>query len=634
MPLARSRSILRRIHPSAGARYISLEQHNAATNRQITPSSSLEYRPCFDGFQCARLDVPMDYYRTDGQGSRVAIAITRLPAKVPISDPRYGGAIIINPGTSPFPTAVRPILTTSTAGGPGGSGVAQVLRYGRDIQTVADANALPPTADPSARYFDIIGFDPRGVNNTTPGVSCFPDRFSQTAWDLQREADGMLGSSAQAFTRNWARTVARNTGCARTLSTPASERHDALGEHMNTAPVARDMLELVERHGEWRGKRGQEAQRKRDRVHGRDAAQAIARRTQWKKGREKLLYWGRSYGTVLGATFATLYPDRVERAVLDAVVDAQRYYTGQGGVPIVDADAIFDRFAAYCDAAGATACPFHVAGGPVAIRAAYDALEDRLRNTAVPVPATAVRGPELVTWTDLKTLQRVAVYQPLAVFPLLAQYASELARGDGGALADLKSGLRSPSCPSAECLQAGPWTAECQAPGEDEASGMAVLCSDATYLQGLSERAFGERWQGLRDTSAAIGDYWAQMELDCVRWNVTPKWAVNGPVSGNTSHPILFVNNVLDPVTPLKSAEIMSERFPGSVVLRQDSEGHSTLAAPSICTTAAIRKYFQTGELPPPRTLCDGDLKPFLGAPDRLDSLEEVRRAVLRPFAL
>lgn len=66
--------------------------------KQIKLSQSLEYYDCFDGFQCARLDVPMDYHRADGQGSRMAIAITRLPAKVPVTDPRYGGAILINPG--------------------------------------------------------------------------------------------------------------------------------------------------------------------------------------------------------------------------------------------------------------------------------------------------------------------------------------------------------------------------------------------------------------------------------------------------------------------------------------------------------------------------------------------------------
>jgi hypothetical protein len=65
----------------------------------ITPSKSLEYHDCGDGFQCTRLEVPMDYNRGDTtRGRKFALAVVRIPAKVPIDDPRYGGAMLINPG--------------------------------------------------------------------------------------------------------------------------------------------------------------------------------------------------------------------------------------------------------------------------------------------------------------------------------------------------------------------------------------------------------------------------------------------------------------------------------------------------------------------------------------------------------
>lgn len=51
---------------------------------------------------------------------------------------------------------------------------------------------------------------------------------------------------------------------------------------MSTASVARDMLHIIEKLGE-----------------------------------EKLKYWGFSYGTFLGVTFASLWPQKMERMVLD-----------------------------------------------------------------------------------------------------------------------------------------------------------------------------------------------------------------------------------------------------------------------------------------------------------------------------
>ncbi len=97
----------------------------------------LDWQPCDNGFECARLLVPFDYSRPDGR--RFSLPVVKLPA----SDPsRRIGALVINPG------------------GPGGSGVQYALGARSELPAAALAR------------FDIVGFDPRGVGGSEPALSC------------------------------------------------------------------------------------------------------------------------------------------------------------------------------------------------------------------------------------------------------------------------------------------------------------------------------------------------------------------------------------------------------------------------------------------------------------------------------
>ncbi|KAJ6156529.1 hypothetical protein N7497_005414 [Penicillium chrysogenum] len=567
---------------------------------EIVPSQSLEYHNCGDEFQCARLEVPMDYERTDGKGRTFALAIVRLPAKVPVTDPRYGGAVLVNPG------------------GPGGPGTVQAFEAGRDLQLIIDAEADPKETGAEAgegtgnKYFDIIGFDPRGVGSTTPPVMCFPDPVSQRNWELQVSAEGMLGSGPDSLQRNWQRTEALNSGCSVfDMSSPGSD--EQMMSYVNTPLVAQDMLTIIERHGEWRENEGRRAQTSHNKCYGLDEGNAVLQRTKWHRGEEPLLYWGRSYGTLLGTTFASLFPERVTRAVLDGVVDMVKYYQGTGPNVVADADAIFDRFGQYCDEAGPVACPFYVEGGPEAIRAAYWQLENQIFNTSIPVMASAARGPEVVTWTDIKAIQRVATYQPLLAFPVLADRMTEL--GKGMQFPWLTSSMVTTS------VHVRPTNAVLLGLGHRNDNMLyamaAIMCSDGEHLTSPNIEQFREEWSSLVADSASLGDYWAQLQLSCVGWKAKAKYPFAGPWGATTAHPMLFVSNTLDPVTPLRSAQHMSRIFPGSRLLQQESEGHTTLTAPSICVAKAIRHYFQTGKLPVTGTLCEADLKPLVGSPHR-----------------
>lgn len=132
-------------------------------------------------------------------------------------------------------------------GGPGGSGTNFLQRAGDEIATIVNT-PTSPFIESDGKYFDIISWDPRGVNNTTPRLNCFPDAASSDTFKFQAEANGIDSSSSAAVSNLWARSKALAAGC--------SEDNEIL-KHMNTAPVVADMVEIIERHGEWRAKQAQ-----------------------------------------------------------------------------------------------------------------------------------------------------------------------------------------------------------------------------------------------------------------------------------------------------------------------------------------------------------------------------------------
>ncbi|KAK4940167.1 hypothetical protein LTR10_019702 [Elasticomyces elasticus] len=559
----------------------------------IKPATELQYHACYGDLQCARLDVPMDYSAAGDSSPRVALAIVRRPAKVPVTSPNYGGAILTNPG------------------GPGGSGVAQMLYHGRQIRLIVDSDTPVDEASESDKYFDIIGFDPRGVNHSRPLLTCFPDNFARSTWTIQAGAEGLLGSSETSLRTAWRRATALSTGCSSRLNN--DDNGTNFLEHVNTTPVAADMVSIIEAHGQWREKEGKKAQVIAESTE----AHKIARRTKWQKGKEPLQYWGFSYGTVVGSTFATMYPERVSRVVLDGVVDAQDYFNGPWLSNLEDADKILHKLVAYCSDAGPESCPIWRPGGPDAILAALDKLLSDIWDDPLAVVGDKSHGPEIITWTDVKMVLKDALYQPLHLGPIMAKLVSDLTNGTGRAFADAKQAARHPACRSASCEAAGPFSDACVLPDWNELEATsAILCTDAEGIGSLTEAEFREYWTTLRNRSSSMGDYWAQIRLGCAGWQARAKWRYTNPKNDTmttmeTSHPILWVSNTLDTVTPLANAKRMSARFAGSVVLQQDCEGHCSFAAPSVCTAKSVRRYFQTGMLPEVGTLCKADEKPF-----------------------
>jgi pimeloyl-ACP methyl ester carboxylesterase len=65
-----------------------------------------------------------------------------------------------------------------------------------------------------------------------------------------------------------------------------------------------------------------------------------------------LNFLGLSYGTFLGQTFASMFPDRVGRMVLDAVMDPDDRVNGNDVAELISVDAAFSTFFVCCNLAG------------------------------------------------------------------------------------------------------------------------------------------------------------------------------------------------------------------------------------------------------------------------------------------
>ncbi|KAJ7277286.1 Alpha/Beta hydrolase protein [Mycena rebaudengoi] len=493
---------------------------------KVQSSDSLHWTPCYSGFQCARLTVPLDY--SAPQKASANIAVVRYPSKSPKS--KYLGPILFNPG------------------GPGGSGVGAVVDSGAAFATVF------------GDQYDIVGFDPRGVSYSTPMVSIFnteaernqfyPPAFT-TIYPPLNETD-------LAIPTQWARQ--------QIFGSLAKQRAETFLQHITTDNVARDMLRITEAFGF-----------------------------------KKLQYWGISYGSVLGQTFASLFPDKVGRLVIDGVMDPDSWFSANLTTAMLDADKALQSFFDGCVAAGPEACAFHA---PTAgeISANLAALTTSLKGNPIPVVTNTSYG--IFDYSLLRNLIFNALYHPYQYFPLLAQGLAALAAGDAGPIYSITA---VPPATSSECDKNAP-------PFHDNylESGVSTICGDAIAVTDSASqiRAFYEN----QARSSSFAELFSNWRVFCSGWKIHREGRFLGPFGGKTSFPLLVIGNTADPVTPLASAKRAATLFPGSVVLTQDSTGHTSTAAQSTCTFLHLRQYFQNGTLPKAGTVCPVDEELFPSA--------------------
>lgn len=420
--------------------------------------------------------------------------------------------------------------TDLLSGGPGGSGVDLLFRNGASIRTIVDASYSPNTTSTQfkspAKYFDILSFDPRGVNNTTPHLHCFPDAFAQDTWKYQKEADGEIGTADTAVATAWARAKALGDRCS------SDEDSESLIYHINTAAVVGDMVEIIERHAEWReleARKWLSSQKCTDDVAEDSSCEVVLARTKWQKGEEKLLYWGFSYGTILGGTFAAMQPHRVGRLVIDGVVVASDYYSANWLKNLQDADLIMSKFYTYCHLAGPSRCAFHSGTSAKDIEKRLNALLEELKESPK-AAVTSAGNPEIITFSDVLRLTKIYFYKPLQQSERMAALFADLADGNGTFAADMKQENRRIPCPTAQCSRKrGQWAEDCFERDESEVT-HAIACSDAADVGNVTKEAFVRHIALLEGQSRWLYGRWSEIRLACVHWKARAKWLAPGTI--------------------------------------------------------------------------------------------------------
>lgn len=484
---------------------------------------------------------------------------------------------------------------------PGGSGVQSVLSAGQMIQGLIDGE----------KSFDVLSFDPRGVAFSTPSAHCFDDYLADEIWDFKMRVVGHLDTGPEAIKMQFANEKGRAALCAEAASYDGSD--DNIRAYMTTAYVARDMLEIVTKNHVVEG--GESSGR-----HGTAAAHTDQRQQPLQRNsKAQLQYIGVSYGTFLGNTFASMYPEHVGKMLLDGNVDADDWVRRWPKTFLPDFEEGWSTFFERCYAVGST-CALWRSSDKVAadIRTRVDSTLEQVKNS--PIPILSHGSTELITYSDIKNAIFASNYDAAGSFPRLASFLNAIHTGNTTQSLPGWIGTLSPpiSCPAPNTSA---WPNEAAFFSRD--ASFATLCSDGPSLSSTPPSSFQSYLTLLSSQSPTAAPILASWILACMAWPssstpLKPKWRFTGPFgttatsTNSTATPILFLNNRLDPVCPIRNARKMAERYEGSVVLEQDAVGHCALTASlGACVRGWVRRYFNEGVLPEVGTVCEGGCRAF-----------------------
>ena len=400
-------------------------------------------------------------------------------------------------------------------GGPGGSG----------IESLASLSTMVP--ERISQSFDLVSWDPRGVGESTP-VHCLDAaaKDKQVAGDLSPDTPEEVQRTI-ADQKEW------RAGC--------EKNNRDLVTHMSTADVAGDL----------------------DRIRA-----AL--------GDDKLNYVGFSYGTSIGATYATLFPDKVRAMVLDGSVSPTADDLTQNIEQAKGFEHTYQNFVSACDASPQCA----LTGGAAA---KVDAVRQRLDQT--PIPVTTKSGTHDLGRDQFDLGLGTALYDT-SMWGTAAQAIANIDKGGAEVIMsfmDLQVG-RKPD---------GTWD------NQTDAQSM-VNCADSTERP-TTDQALAAAPQ-LEAASPTFGPMFSTSMLGCVDW---PKAAEPTPTPAPKGAPtILVVGTVGDPATPYQWAQQMTDALGSAVLLTYEGDGHTAFLRGGDCIDNAVTDYLVALKVPAAGTSC------------------------------